>query len=168
MATIMKILKSHILVMAEIPVVWLEQPYVSSHAYVFKDMCTCICICLLTTLCICVCSKKTEGPDRVWMKYGSNLARCPPSPPSPNPHWPAPLTLSLGHLVRRRRGFELGRGVRGEVYTGRVRDRLHNQPGTLLSNYYTMVEEGEMESGGWGGWERGTCVLIHLCGCVRA
>lgn len=111
--------------------------------YVFEEVYTHISICLHTTLCIHVCSWKMEGLGRVQMKCGSNLALCPhSSPASPFP-WCFPWAIWSDEGG----GFELGWGVRGEVYNGGVWDKVHNQLGTLLSNYSTLEEGG---LGLWG------------------
>lgn len=66
------------------------------------------------------------GPHyRVWMKYGSHLALRPPTPTPRCFPW----------AIWSDEGGGVWAGLRGEVYTGRVWDRLHNLPGTLLSNY---------------------------------
>lgn len=73
---------------------------------------------------------------------------------TPSPRQPTPPTLSLGHLVRRRRGFVQDWGMGVEVCTGRVWDRLHNQPGTLLSNYSAMEEGAHVG-----------CACLAICKC---
>lgn len=155
MATITQIMKSCILVMVEIPIVWLdraicEQPCVClrgcvhMHLYMFahKPVHPCVPRRLRASV--------ECGWNMVLIWLFAHPAPCRLTPPM----------LSLGHLVRRRRGFELGWGVRGEVYTGKVWDRLHNQPGTLLSNYYTM-EEGRAGNTGR------VCLAICVAVCER-
>lgn len=162
----------HILVMADIPIVWLDQPYVSSHVFLSCVHMHLYMFYLHTTPCIhvCVCSWKMESLSRVWMKYGSNLALRPPSPPL-RAHSPDAL---LGPFGQTKAGVHLGWGVRGEVYTGRVWDRLHNQPGTLLSNYSTIEERRERGGGGaWDFWARVAGHLralsaVWLCVCGKA
>lgn len=99
--------------------------------FVSQTVYTCICIYVHTNLCICVCSWKLVGLWRVWMKYGSHLAFCPPNPQ--RHHWPTTTMPSLGHLVRRRWGSEL------RLYWQGAR-QAPNQPETLLSNNSTMEQ----------------------------
>ena len=142
-STIAQIIKSQIFVMAEIPTVCLDQQHVSSRVCVFviEDALTMhLYMFAHNPVHPCVPGGRRPSAECQWnMVLIWLLAHTMASLPAYSPdafHGPFGQTKPRG-------GVKLSWGVRGEVYTGRVWDRVHNQPGTLLSNYHTM-------RGGWG------------------